>query len=123
MPAGMLGFETAKEYVLLASPEEAPFLWLQMVDGPRLSFLVIEPSYVLEDYQPEISDAEVEFLGLKSSDDAWVLNIVTLHRDGQATVNLKGPILINRHTLTAKQIVPLNAARYAVQHLLPTAGP
>jgi flagellar assembly factor FliW len=123
MPAGLLGFEHVKHYVLLGSREEAPFLWLQMADDPNLSFLVVEPSYVLDNYQPEVSEAEVEMIGLKSADDAWVLNIVTLHRDGHATVNLKGPILINRRTLAARQVVPLNAAEYDLQHPLPVAAP
>jgi flagellar assembly factor FliW len=122
MPVGLLGFEHVKSYVLLGSREEAPFLWLQMAEDPNLAFLVIEPSYVQDNYQPEISDAEVEFLGLQNSEDAWVLNIVTLHPDGAATVNLKGPILINRHTLIAKQVVPLNAATYSLQHPLKMNG-
>jgi flagellar assembly factor FliW len=122
MPAGLLGFEQVKQYELLGSQEEAPFMWLRMVDDPSLAFLVIQPGHVLENYQPEVSEAEVEFLGLRSAEDAWVLNIVTLHRDGQATVNLKGPILINRHTLVAKQVVLLNATDFALQHPLSVVG-
>jgi flagellar assembly factor FliW len=121
MPSGILGFEHVKNYVLLGSREEAPFMWLQMAEDPSLSFLVIEPSYVTDTYQPDISETEVEGLGLSRAEDAWVLNIVTLHRDGNATVNLKGPVLINRHTLVAKQVVPLNAADYSLQHPLPLA--
>jgi flagellar assembly factor FliW len=122
MPGGLLGFEHVGRYVLLGSREEAPFLWLQMDEDPNLAFLVIEPSYIQDNYQPEISDEEVQSLGLQSSEDAWVLNIVTLHPDGAATVNLKGPILINRHTLAAKQVVPLNAATYSLQHPLKMNG-
>ena len=118
MPTGLLGFENVKNYVILGSGEEAPFLWLQMMDEPKLSFLVVEPHFVMEDYQPDVSEAETEFLGVQKAEDAWVLNIVTMHRDGHATVNLKGPILINRHTLMAKQVVPLNAATYSLQHPL-----
>ena len=122
MPSGLLGFENVKDYVLLGSREEAPFMWLQMTDDPRLAFLVLEPGYAVQDYQPEVSEAEVEFLGLARAEDAWVLNIVTVHPDGRATVNLKGPILINRHTLVAKQAIPLNAAEYDSQHPLPLAA-
>jgi flagellar assembly factor FliW len=35
-------------------------------------------------------------------------------------VNLKGPIVVNRHTLVAKQVVPHNAADYSVRHPLST---
>jgi len=122
MPGGILGFEHVKKYVLLGSREEAPFMRLQMAENPDLSFLVIEPGYVADTYQPDISEAEVEGLGLTRAEDAWLLNIVTLHQDGHATVNLKGPVLINRNTLIAKQVVPLNAADYSLQHPLPLAA-
>jgi len=36
-------------------------------------------------------------------------------------VNLKGPIVINRRTLTGKQVIPVNAAEYAIRHPLPLA--
>lgn len=121
LPLGLLGFEHIKKYVLLANPEEAPFLWLQVLDDPTLAFLVIPPNEVLSDYQPEITDEDSEFIGLKSPQDALVYNIVTL-RPGRATMNLKGPIVLNRYTLMGKQIVISNAAQYALQHPLPVAS-
>ena len=118
---GLLGFEQVKNYLLLADPGEAPFAWLQMTEQPRLSFLVVPPTYVAESYQPDLADEDVEALELHGPDDALVLNIVTLHNDGKATVNLKGPIVINRHTLAAKQVVPRNVADFSLQHPLPVA--
>src|SRR5437016_3989725 len=87
LPMGLLGFEKVKHYTLLGSAEEAPFLWLQMVEDPNLAFLVVSPSVVIDCYQPDISDEEVKFLELTEAKDAWVLNIVTVHPDGKATVN------------------------------------
>jgi flagellar assembly factor FliW len=116
LPLGLLGFEKFKSYVLLGSPEEAPFLWLRMVDDPNLSFLVVAPSVLASDYQPDLSDEDVQFLGLQDPQDALLFNIVTLHKDGKATMNLKGPIVVNRQTLVGKQIIPRNAGRYALQH-------
>jgi flagellar assembly factor FliW len=48
-----------------------------------------------------------------------VLNIVTLAQDGRATINLKGPIVINRKTLVARQVVPVNALHFNLHHPLP----
>jgi flagellar assembly factor FliW len=115
---GLLGFEQVKNYLLLADPQEAPFAWLQMTDEPRLSFLVVPPTLVLDNYHPDVSEEDVSALGLQSPEDALVLNIVTLHADGHATVNLKGPVIINRHTLAAKQVVPRNVADFPLQHPL-----
>jgi flagellar assembly factor FliW len=121
MPNGLLGFEEVKSYLLLSRPEETPFLWLKMADAPHLAFLVVSPNDVLEHYDLDIPDEEVRALDLQSPTDAVIFNIVTLHADGSATVNLKGPILVNRHSWVARQVVPRNAARYSLQYPLDLA--
>jgi flagellar assembly factor FliW len=115
IPLGLLGFEQVKTYVLLATPEEEPFLWLQMLDNPNQGFVVVSPAGVAPNYAPDIAPADVESLGLKSAADALVLNIVTI-RNGEATVNLKGPLVINRQTLVGKQCIPTNVAAFSLQH-------
>ena len=122
MPMGLMGFEHVKRYVLLSRHDEAPFLWLQMLDDPNLAFLCVSPLHVSPDYEPDISPADVESLQLTKPNDALIVSIVTLHPNGQPTVNLKGPVIINRHTLIGKQVVPCNAAEYASQHRLPLAS-
>jgi flagellar assembly factor FliW len=122
IPLGLLGFESVKSYALLADPQEAPFLWLQMLEEPKASFLVMNPFLVFPDYQPDLSDDDVAFLGLRGPEEAAIFNIVTLRGRGSATINLKGPIVINRRTLVAKQIIPVNAASYNVQHTLPISS-
>jgi flagellar assembly factor FliW len=119
LPLGLLGFEQVKKYLLISSPEEHPFLWLQMVGEMDRSFLVIPPSFVKHDYQPEISQEDVKFLGLQSADEAVILNIVTLKEGGRAFANLKGPIVINKLTGIARQIIPMNSWKYGINHPLP----
>jgi flagellar assembly factor FliW len=114
MPLGLLGFEQVKKYVLLITPEEEPFQWLQMLDQANQGFIVVNPASVVPDYAPDIAQVDTDFLGIQSPADALLLNIVTV-RNGQATVNLKGPIVINRHTLVGKQCIPTNVANFALQ--------
>jgi flagellar assembly factor FliW len=121
IPTGLLGFEQIKDYVLIAKPGEEPFAWLQVQDNSALAFVVIDPFMVLPEYQPDIPTLDVEFLGLKNSDDALLLGIVTVHSARRATVNLKGPVVVNRHTHVAKQIIITNAADYSIDHPLPLA--
>jgi flagellar assembly factor FliW len=122
MPVGLLGCEQFREYVLLAVPAEGPFLWLRALNDPRLAFLVIPPLPLAPSYRPEIGREDEVSLGLEQPEDALVLSIVTVRGPDQATMNLKGPILVNRRTLAAKQVIPLNAAEFSVQHPLPTAA-
>jgi flagellar assembly factor FliW len=121
LPMGLLGFEQIKDYVLVVNPGEEPFAWLRVEDNIALAFVVIDPFVVLPEYKPDIPPADVEFLGLKCADDALLLGIVTVHGASQATVNLKGPVVINRHTHTGKQVIIANATQYSVQHPLPVA--
>ena len=99
-------------------------MWLQMLDSPSQGFVVVPPTAVLPSYAPDIALADVDSLGIKSPEDAIILNIVTV-RNGETTVNLKGPIVINRNTLVAKQCIPTNVSLFALQQpvsLVPVAA-
>ena len=119
MPLGLLGFEQFKRFALVTNPSEEPFLRLRAVDDPKLAFLVLSPFVVLPSYQPEIADEDAQFLSLKGPEDTLIFNVVTVRSAQQVTVNLKGPIVLNRRTLRAKQVIPLNAPDYSVAHPLP----
>ncbi|MGA2247867.1 MAG: flagellar assembly protein FliW [Verrucomicrobiota bacterium] len=119
MPNGMLGFEAIKDYVLTSNPEEQPFAWLKVQDSSALAFVVIDPFIALPDYLPDIPQGDVEFLKLNQANDAQLLAVVTIHNAQRATVNLKGPIVVNRHTRVAKQVIIANASAYSVTHPLP----
>jgi flagellar assembly factor FliW len=121
LPMGLLGFEHFKEYLLVANPGEEPFLWFQVKDNGPFAFVVVNPFLIIPEYQPDLPQADVSFLGIEDPEDALLFNIVTLHNGGRATVNLKGPIVVNRRTNIGKQVVLANASEYSVQHSLPLA--
>ena len=119
MPLGLLGLEEFKRFTLQANPNEDPFLWLKVLDEPKVSFLVLSPFVVLPTYEPDILDADELFLELRDPQDTLILTIVTMRGSQQATINLKGPIVLNRRTMVAKQVIPRNAPDYSVAHPLP----
>jgi flagellar assembly factor FliW len=122
LPLGLLGFEQFKNYSLLADPAEKPFAWLKAADERPLSFVVIDPFVVLPDYNPQILESDVSFLGIKQASDALLLGIVTIHGPNHATMNLKGPVVVNRHSHIGKQVIIANSADYSVNHPLPVAA-
>jgi flagellar assembly factor FliW len=121
IPAGLLGFEQIKQYLLISNPVEEPFRWLRVKDNPSLAFVVVEPFLAVPDYHPDIPDGDVQFLDLKKPEDALLYSIVTLHPGKRATINLKGPLVINRNTGIGKQVIVTNATSYSVHHPLPEA--
>jgi flagellar assembly factor FliW len=118
IPLGLLGFEQFKRFSLVTNQDEEPFLWLQMLDEPHLAFLAISPFVILPKYEPQIPEADAQYLELVRPADALIFNLVTVRGPGKATINLKGPIVLNRHTLVAKQVIPRNASEFSVEHPL-----
>ncbi len=116
---GLIGFPDEIEFELLVNAEELPFMWIRSCQNHELGFIVIEPSAFLPDYEIDIADDDAEELGISSFEDTLILNIVTL-RGGEdiesATVNLVGPILLNRNTLVGKQVIVSNHSKYSTKH-------
>jgi len=121
LPSGLIGFENYRQAELLYQPDHLPFLWLQLT-GTRgaMQFVVIEPGGLVPDYEPELFDEHALALDLHDASEAMLLNIVTLQRQNplEATVNLIGPIVINRRTRVGRQVVISNYSRYSAYHSL-----
>lgn len=115
IPGGLLGFEEVKRYRLVTVPEEKPLMWLEMLDRPNHGFLVISTTQALPGYSPQISQQDLDFLGVRTASEALLLNIVTIRND-EAFTNLKGPIVINGRTLVGKQCVPANVFEFSIEH-------
>jgi len=121
LPQGLIGFAEHRHAELLYMPEHLPFLWMRL-KGPtgEVNFVVIEPGGIIPDYELELFDNDAENLGIQDSAEVMVLNIVTLHQgkpDG-ATVNLIGPIVVNRRTRVGRQLVIANYSDYSAKQPL-----
>ena len=105
--AGLPGFPGARRFALVQwGDADSPFSVLRDLEDESVQFLVVHPAAFFPDYTPELDDAAVEALGLTAADDAILLVILTLgDRPEDATANLLGPIVINRRTRQAAQVV------------------
>lgn len=123
-PSGIVGFPEHRRGEIFHLADQLPFQWLRLHGPDPLHFVVIEPSGLVADYSPELFDDDVQALGIASAADAQVYNIVTV-RGGPATtatVNLVGPVIMNRHTGIARQVVVANHGHYSARHPLVTTG-
>jgi len=114
--AGLPGFPHVRVFHLKPwGPPGSPYLLLRALDDPDVGFVVVPPWVFYPDYEFDLDDASAERLGLAAADDAIVLAVVTLRdRPEEATLNLLGPIVVNRHTHDAAQIV-LPTSSYSVR--------
>lgn len=115
---GIIGFEAKKKYVLLDSKEESVFKWLQSTDDPDLAFIVISPEVFHYNYKPEISEKDLNSIGIENLKEAICLAIVVVPEDpSRMSANLQAPIIINPKNLLAKQVISTNP-QYMVRHYI-----
>jgi flagellar assembly factor FliW len=120
LPDGLIGFPEHKSFELVYVPDQLPFIWLSLSGPVPLHFVVIEPGGIIPDYELELFDEDATFLGITNPSDAMILNVVTVRPgdNATATVNLAGPIVVNRRTGIAKQCVLANYGRYSAHYPL-----
>jgi flagellar assembly factor FliW len=115
-PEGVPAFENVKRFVFLSKPETQPFFFMQALEPKGLSFVCIDPFLVCPAYRPNLSEADVAFLGLERPEDAFVAAIVTVTPDPRDfTANLQGPIVVNTRKSIGRQVVsgdPSQPLRY-----------
>lgn len=120
-PAGIIGFPEHARGEIFHFAEQLPFQWLRLHGPTLLHFVVIDPLSVVPDYAPELYDEDAKALGIVDAADAVVFSIVTVRDQGDTTINLVGPIIANRHTGAARQVVIANYNQYNARHALITA--
>ena len=106
-PGGVLGFPDARRFVMIDHEGDIPFKWLQSVDAPELAFITINPLLIKEDYKLSINKSDIADIGRYEAESLAFLVILTIPNDNPkgTTANLRGPLVINSDTKTAKQIV------------------
>ena len=124
LPQGLFGFSSIRHLDLVYDEEELPFMWLREEKKDGLAFIVLEPGGIIPDYSVEVSDSDVGVLGITGPEDTMILNIVTLPPDqvGKISLNLVGPIIVNRRTLVGKQCIINNHEEFSARHLLDVGG-
>jgi flagellar assembly factor FliW len=114
-PQGLFGFEKLKDYLLLDA-ERQPFYWLQSMDEEDVAFVLVNPFLFRPDYEVNISNEELDGIGIRSPEKALIFSIVTIPQDGSPmTANLQGPIVINRDSRMGKQAI-LTDDRWKTKH-------
>jgi flagellar assembly factor FliW len=119
-PDGLPGFEACRQFAVFSSDESAPLQCLHALDGPKASFIVMDPSDALPNYRCELSAADRSRLGVEQDNELIWLAIVTVSADGSITANLRAPVVINPVRMIGFQVMPYQCV-YPLRHVI--AGP
>ena len=118
---GTFGKEDEENWEVSSDEEELPFMWLRSTADIDLSFIVIQPNGIVEDYAIQLMQADVEELSIQDASEVLILNIVIIKNEPSGRkiyTNLVGPIVVNRRTGKGKQVIIQNYERYSARHLL-----
>lgn len=77
---------------------------MRAVDDPELRLYLVDPRSVRSEYAPILTDEQAEALALGSADEALILVVAHPAADG-VSVNLLAPVIVNRRTGAASQVI------------------
>ena len=96
-PDGILGFPRENKYVFIDTNPDGLLKWLQSLNDPELAFVVCDPTIIDSEYLSKIKGC---------INNKIVVVIMCIPEDyTKMTANMKGPILIDKNTKEAEQIV------------------
>jgi flagellar assembly factor FliW len=103
----MPGFPGHRDYVLVPADPAGLLFWLQSMapEGPR--FLAVSAAAYFPDYAPTLPGSALVELGLSEAAGAQLFCVVTVPEGDvvSATANLRAPLVVNRDTHQAHQVV------------------
>ncbi len=112
---GLPGLEEETEFALLSQADSEPVCWLQSLVHPEIALPVLNPFLVCPSYAFDITDSDVDDLGIKDVQDVCVLNVLVIPQDvNEMTINLSAPIIINMKSRQGQQIF-LNDKCYKIK--------
>ncbi|MDD4565436.1 MAG: flagellar assembly protein FliW [Eubacteriales bacterium] len=115
---GLYGFENEKRFAIFEkSFEDISFLYLQSFRHLDPCFLVFEPWELYPDYQPLLSDDDMEACQADTADDLIFLVIATVPSSIEnLSINIKSPVVLNPKTKKGRQVI-LQNKDYSVRYL------
>ncbi|MCL4294692.1 MAG: flagellar assembly protein FliW [Anaerolineae bacterium] len=117
-PAGLIGLNEWKHFVLVTHPDSGPLGLLQSLDDAPMSLIVVDPRQVVSDYQLSLSEADMQALQLPAGYKVPVLDggqagvycILSVQAEPfKVTANLLGPVVINWPAGLGRQVILSNS--------------
>ena len=121
-PAGLIGFEALRHFIVMPNEKEGPLFWIQSVEDPMVAFVLTNPSDFFLDYAAAPGPREREKLGIGEEEPCLVVSVVTVPPDRKITLNLAAPIFFAPSTNRAIQVI-LEGTEYSPRTPLPEVEP
>jgi flagellar assembly factor FliW len=116
MAVPMPGFPAHREFVLVRLNDDGLLYAFTSIQDPELRFLVAPPEPFFPDYAPEIDDEVFAALNTTDTDRLLLLTVITAGVE-ETTANLLAPIVLDRDSMRATQVV-LSGSGYPVRAIM-----
>jgi flagellar assembly factor FliW len=116
MAMPMSGFPAYRQFVLVRLNDDGLLYAFTSIEDPELRFLVAPPEPFFPDYAPEIENDVLAALNTKDPDRLLVMVVITAGVN-ETTANLLAPIIVDRDTRRAMQVV-LNGSGMPVRAVM-----
>ncbi len=114
--SGLPGFKYNTKYILI-DEEDSEFVFLQSIEDGDLTFILIDLTNFMEDYNPEVKEEQLQDLG-KVGNNLAIYNVCSFKENVEdITVNLMAPVVINIENNTGCQVIAENS-QYSIKHKL-----
>lgn len=98
------GLDPHTRFVLTSIADAQGLFALRACDDENLRLYLVDPSAVVDDYAPILTDAQAQSLALAAPEEALLLVVARPGEEG-VTVNLMAPVVINQSTGAASQVI------------------
>ncbi len=116
-PAGLIGLEDCRSWVLISPRAGDRVLWIQSTQQAEIALPLVDPRTFVPDFTLQIEPSDWAPLGKRETDLVQVL--VTLgSKETGLSLNLLAPLVINCERRIGRQVVNLDD--WAVDHPLGT---
>lgn len=104
-PDGIPGLRGVKKYVILDREDAHPYRWLQAVEAPFFTLMIVDPAAIVPEYELTLQPEHLERLQLTKEEEAYFFCVVTLPEQYQdLTANLRAPLVLNTEKRLGLQV-------------------
>jgi len=101
---GLIGYNHLRHWVLLADQSHPAVAWLQSVANAQMALAVVSPRRFLTNYHVRVPRSQIAPLELDPQAPLFVLSVLSKN-DGQLTLNLRAPLVLNLQRQLGKQVI------------------
>jgi flagellar assembly factor FliW len=103
-PRGLVAFEECRHWILLCDEENPALAWLQSLSRTEVALPVVSPRRFVPEYSVHVGRGQLFPLEFSQFDQAYVLAVVS-SSDGDLTLNLKAPLIVNLDRRLGRQVI------------------